>query len=100
MDIVFADNVDTFVIPNLWSVHFDRALLLATLYRATTRAALSGHTVLASFTQPVGPCDPLTVFRVFSQQGLGECFFWEKPEDQRAFVGIGSATTIEATGTD
>jgi isochorismate synthase len=100
MDIVFADNVATFVIPNLWSVHFDRALLLATLHRATLRAVLSGHTVLASFTQPVGPCDPLAVFRVFSQQGLGECFFWEKPEDQRAFVGIGTATTIEATGTD
>ena len=100
MDIVFTDNVDTFVVPNLWSVHFDRALLLATLHRATTRAALTGHTILASFTQPVGPCDPLTIFRVFSQQGLGECFFWEKPEDQRAFVGIGTATTIETTGTD
>ena len=100
MEIVFADTVDTFVIPNLWSVHFDRALLFATLYRATTRAALSGQTVLASFTQPVGPCDPLTVFRVFSQQGLGECIFWEKPEDRRAFVGIGTAATIEAAGTD
>lgn len=100
MDIVFADNVDTFVAPNLWSVHFDRALLLATLYRATMRATLSGHVVLASFTQPVGPCDPLTIFRIFSQQGLGECFYWEKPEDQRAFVGIGTATTIETSGTD
>ena len=100
MDIVFTDNVDTFVTPSLWSVHFDRALLLATLYRASTRAALTGHTMIASFTQPVGPCDPLTIFRVFSQQGLGECFFWEKPEDQRAFVGIGTATTIETTGTD
>jgi isochorismate synthase len=98
MDIVFADNVDTFVAPSLWSVHFDRALLFATLYRATTRAALSGHAVLASFTQPVGPCDPLSIFRVFSQQGTGECFFWEKPEDQRSFVGIGNATTIETTG--
>jgi isochorismate synthase len=100
MDIVFTDNVDTFVTPSLWSVHFDRALLLATLYRASTRAALTGHTMIASFTQPVGPCDPLTIFRVFSQQGLGECFFWEKPEDQRAFVGIGTATTIETTGVD
>lgn len=100
MDRVFADNVDTFVVPSLWSVHFDRALLFATLYRATTRAALSGHAVLASFTQPVGPCDPLSIFRVFAQQALGECFFWERPEDQRAFVGIGTATTIETTGAD
>jgi isochorismate synthase len=100
MDIVFVDNVSANAPFTLWPLYFDRGLLLATLYRATTRAALAGHAVLASFTQPLRPCDPLAVFNALRQQGLGECFFWEKPEERRAFVGTGAATTIATTGTN
>ncbi len=98
MDIVFADNASIDATSGLWSVYFDRALLLATLHRAATRAALAGHAVLASFTQPIGPCDPISVFNAIRQLGLGESFFWEKPEEQRAFAGVGAATTIATTG--
>ncbi len=99
MDIVFVDNVSANAPSTLWPLYFDRALLLATLHRATTRAALAGRAVLASFTQPIGPCDSLTIFNALRLQGLGESFFWEKPEERRAFVGTGAATTIATTGT-
>jgi isochorismate synthase len=100
MDIVLVDNASANAPFSLWPLYFDRAILLATLHRATTRAALAGHAVLASFTQPLGPCDSLAVFNALRQQGLGECFFWEKPEERRAFVGTGAATTIVTTGTN
>ncbi len=99
MDIVFVDNASTNALSSLWPIYFDRALLLATLHRATTRAALAGHAVLTSFTQPIRPCNSLAVFNALRQQGLGESFFWEKPEERRAFVGAGAATTIATTGT-
>jgi len=100
MDIVLVDNASANAPFSLWPLYFDRALLLATVHRATTRAALAGHAVLASFTQPLAPCDSLAVFNALGQQGLGECFFWEKPEERRAFVGTGAATTIATTGTN
>src|SRR5438552_10133525 len=76
----------------------DRAELLITLYEAARNAVKYGHTVLASFTMPISTSDPLPVFSAFRQLAVGECFFWEKPEEEKSFVGIGTTLSIETGG--
>src|SRR5947199_8870764 len=98
MDIVFSDaslaNTST-------STVWDHQALLGTLQQATERATSSGSEIIASFTQPLNSAsftNPLSVFRIFQQLQLGECFFWSRPAEQRAFVGVGSVATIETQG--
>jgi isochorismate synthase len=49
-------------------------------------------------TQLVGWCDPIQAYTGATQSGLGECFFWEQPADQKTLVGMGQATGIETDG--
>src|SRR5581483_4908286 len=98
METVFLDTLATRNAAGVWSVSCDRDLLLATLQQASSQAARLGRGVLASFSQPVEFCNPLRVFIAFRQLAMGESFFWERPREQRALVGVGAAATIEAHG--
>src|SRR5437773_5370693 len=98
MDIVFFDTSLTSVPTGSF---VDHQALLHTLQQAAERAIGSGNEIIASFTQPLNstsPINPLSVFRIFQQLQLGECIFWSRPAEQRAFVGVGSVATIEAQG--
>jgi isochorismate synthase len=98
MDIVFSDALlSNTSISTIW----DHQALLDTLRQATERAVSSGNEIIASFIQPLisaNSINPLSIFRVFQQLQLGECFLWSRPAEQRAFVGVGSAVTIETQG--
>ena len=72
--------------------------LLDALRQAAGRAGQRECPVLASFTWPLERHDPLLAFTAARLAGLGECFFWERPVEQHALVGIGAATTIETSG--
>ena len=98
MDTVFIDTAKAYTTSETWNICCDYQQLLITLRQASNRAAQSGQSVLASFTQPVEWCDPLSLFTGARQAGLGECFFWERPSEQHALIGIGVATTIETHG--
>ncbi len=99
MDIVFSDASSLASTPtgSVW----DYQALLRTLQQAAEQAISSGNDIITSFTQPLAPTNstnPLSVFRIFQQLQLGECFFWSRPAEQRAFVGVGSVATIETQG--
>jgi isochorismate synthase len=98
MDIVFSDALlATTSINSVW----DHQALLSLLQQAAEQAVSSGKEVIASFIQPVkstSATDPLSVFRIFQQLQLGECFFWSRLAEQRAFVGVGTVVTIETHG--
>ena len=98
MDIVFSDALlATTSIGSVW----DHQALLSLLQQAAEQAVGSGKEVVASFIQPVKStraANPLSIFRIFQQLQLGECFFWSRPAEQRAFVGVGTAVTIETQG--
>ena len=79
-----------------WPVAHDP--LLKTLGEAASRAARQQRSILASFTYPVEWDDPLRVFTGARLAGLGKCFFWERPVEQNALVGVGAAATIETNG--
>ncbi len=98
MDITFVGVPRTSHATTGWSVSYDRAQALTILRQAADRAALTGHDVLASLTLPVAPCTPLHILRAFRRLEIGESIFWGRPDEQRAFVGVGAATTIETSG--
>src|SRR6266581_1566453 len=81
-----------------WPGTDDHEPLLNTLREAARRAARQQRSVLASFTRPIDRYDTMHVFSAARQAGLGECFFWERPVEQNALVGVGAATTIETRG--
>src|SRR5215469_5982184 len=99
MDIVFSDAS----LPSTpASAVLDHQALLHTLQQAAERASSSGDEIIASFIQPLNSASskkPLSLFHIFQQLQLGECIFWSRPADQRAFVGVGSVATIETQGT-
>lgn len=74
--------------------------LLDTLREASRRAREQQRPVLASFTyqQPAGWGDTVRVFGAASRAGLGNCFYWERPAEHYALIGIGAAATIETQG--
>ncbi len=72
--------------------------LLTTLHEAARRAAQQQRPILASFTCPIEWDEPVRVFTGARLAGLGECFFWERPAEQNALVGVGAAATIETRG--
>src|SRR5258707_15103983 len=81
-----------------WPITSNHELLLGTLREAARRAAQQQRSVLASFTYPIECDDMLYVFSGARLAGLGECFFWERPVERNALVGVGAATTIETNG--
>ncbi|HTD19165.1 MAG TPA: isochorismate synthase, partial [Ktedonobacteraceae bacterium] len=81
-----------------WSITSNHELLLETLREAARRAAQQQRSVLASVTYPIEYDDMLNVFTGARLAGLGECFFWERPVERNALVGVGAATTIETNG--
>lgn len=98
MDIVFSDASLPSTPTNAF---WDHQTLLHTLQQAATQAISSGNEVIASFTQPLNSAsskNPLSLFRIFQQLHLGECIFWSRPAEQRAFVGVDSVATIETQG--
>lgn len=97
MDTVFTDMLTSQNSTGIWPVSCDRTQLLFTLRLASRRANQSGHAVLASFNQPVEPCDSLRIFLAFTSLDMGERFFWELPTERRALAGVGAATTIKAS---
>jgi len=83
-----------------WFVSEYHEALLRTLRQAAGRAneQAAGQSVLASFSCPLERQDALRAFSGARRSGLGECFFWERPVEQHAIVGVGAATTIESGG--
>src|SRR5947209_16087762 len=81
-----------------WPATDDREPLLNTLREAARRAARQQRSVLASFTRPIDRYDTTHIFSAARQAGLGECFFWERPVEQNALVGVGAETSIETHG--
>ncbi len=49
--------------------------LLITLRQASQRAVRTGRNVLASFSQPVEPCDPKRIFTAFQLLEMGRLVF-------------------------
>ncbi|TMC21529.1 MAG: isochorismate synthase [Chloroflexi bacterium] len=97
----FSTNIPkTSIAHTAWSIYCHRQQLLATLRQASKKARQQQTTTLVSFTQPVATCDPLRLFRAFEHAAMGERLFWEYPAEQRALVGVGTATTIQAMGAD
>src|SRR5438045_1575933 len=99
MDIVFSDAL---LASTPTSHILDHQALLHTLRQAAERAISSGNEIIASFIQPLNSAsskNPLFLFHIFQQFQLGECIFWSRPAEQRAFVGVGSVATIETQGT-
>ena len=98
MDFVFVDTQQEASSAALQTHYRHQHSLLATLQEAAQRASFSGREVLVSFTQPIASLDPISVLNAFSMLQIGDCFFWEQPPEQKAFVGVGAATTIIADG--
>ena len=98
MDAVFANTAHIYQTSALASIRCNREQLLATLHTAAARAASHGHDVLASFIQPLGEWHALKFFTAARQANMGECFFWERPSEQSALVGIDRAATITTNG--
>ena len=77
----------------------DHELLIKTLQEATSRSTQQQRTILASFVQEIEWLDTIQAFSGARLANLGECFFWEQPAEQTTLIGIGTATTIESSGT-
>ncbi len=86
MDIVFTDNAGKSDTTGLWPIYCERRQLLITLRQASQRAVRTGHNVLASFSQPVEPCNPKHIFTAFQLLEIGESFFWEQPAEHKTLV--------------
>jgi isochorismate synthase len=98
MDVVIAEEAQPYRPMRQWALRCEREPLLATWRTAARRAAELGRGVLASYEQPVGWCDALAIFAGARIVGLEAKFFWERPAEQTALVGIGTATTVTTTG--
>ncbi|GAC1360385.1 MAG: isochorismate synthase [Ktedonobacteraceae bacterium] len=98
MDIAFTDTPVARATNDTWSATYDHTYLEDNIHQAYAYAASVKHEVLVSITLPVSPCDPLRMFNAFAQLGIGERFYWERPAEQRALVGVGVTRTIETSG--
>src|SRR5579863_540000 len=104
MKLVFSNQigVDDTTISGQWPLTSTYEPLLKTLREAARRAAGQQRSILASFTFPIEWIDPLRVFTAGRDQSgpytLGERFFWERPVEGNALVGVGAAATIETRG--
>ena len=97
MKVVIAKRIGAHkpISPGKWAITSNHELLLGTLREAARRAAQQQRSVLASVIYPIERDDMLNVFTGARLAGLGECFFWEQPVEQKGLVGVGAATTIE-----
>jgi isochorismate synthase len=101
MDTVFSNTSADHPSAGSWSIDIIQAWLRAVLYKALDHARQRNRTVLTSIVFPVEfQQDSLAVLRVFQQQQIGECFFWEQPSQQKVLVGVGIASTIEVHGSE
>jgi isochorismate synthase len=95
-------GVDDTTFTREWHLTSIYEPLLDTLREAIRRAAGQQRSILASFTFPIEWIDPLRVFtaagRDKSGPYMGERFFWERPVEGNALVGVGAAATIETHG--
>lgn len=91
-------GVDDTTISGQWPVSSTCEPLLKTLREAARRAAGQQRSILASFTFPIEWIDPLRAFTAARLAEMGECFFWERPVEGNALVGVGAAATIETRG--
>ena len=85
--------------PDQLPFTLDHELLINTLREATIHAKQFHKTILASFTQQFMWHDTIQAFGGARKANLGECFFWEQPEEQTALIGIGAVIRIETNGT-
>lgn len=72
--------------------------LLGILSEAARRATRQQRAILASFTHLIEWNEPVRAFTGARLAELGECFYWERPVEQYALVGVGAAATIETYG--
>ncbi len=98
MDTVFTDMPISNNIIRAWPLSCDRQQLQSIFHQAALQTAHSAQPILVSFTQSVAACHPLRIFHAFNRLEVGERFYWELPTEQRAYVGVGAATTIETHG--
>ncbi|GCE11506.1 isochorismate synthase [Tengunoibacter tsumagoiensis] len=99
MDITFTNAALPQSPAPIWPADaWEQLRLQQILQQASERANTIHQPVLASFTHAVCPCDPLQYFQAFHTLHLGECFYWERPSEQRALVGVGATATIQTTG--
>jgi len=100
MKIVISEPIGEYktIVTGKWLDTTTHELLLSNLREAATRAAQQQRSILASLTYEIEWNDPIRVFAGARMAGLGECFFWERPVEQYALVGIGAAATIETQG--
>src|SRR5438128_2294017 len=98
MDIVFVDTAEACNSSDLWHTIRQHNQLLTILHQASARASQLGSPILASFTQPVALHNPLHIFSALRQLQTGELFYWEQPGQQSAFIGLGTAASIESLG--
>ncbi len=66
------------------------------LRAACARARQVGRPVLASWTERVEWADPLAFFAGGAEEV--ERTYWERPDDGRAVVGLGTAWAVEPAG--
>lgn len=112
----FGVNETTFT--RNWPLTSTYEPLLETLREAARRAAGQQRSILASFTFPIEWIDPMRVFAAAGRDKsgpymrrdyylspgesagpyMGERFFWERPAEGNALVGVGAAATIETHG--
>jgi len=81
------------------SFALDHEILINALEEAKKRARHFHKSILASLTQQYMWLDTIQAFNGAGQAELGECLFWEQPEEQTALIGIGAVTSIETSGT-
>jgi isochorismate synthase len=88
--------------PRRWPVPCNREQLYLisreALQEAATRSERAGRAVLATITMPVERFHAPHVFAGSRLAGFGTRFFWERPSEQTALVGVGAAACIETHG--
>jgi isochorismate synthase len=100
MDTVFPAIPTGYQSAGSWTIPADLDFFRSVLDHAIVRTEHIGHEVLASIVLPVNVHNPLSILRAFRQLQKGECVYWEQPARCKALVGVGIATTIEATGSE
>ncbi|MBO0791037.1 MAG: isochorismate synthase [Ktedonobacteraceae bacterium] len=81
-----------------WPVGYERRRLIALWHQAAARATDEQRPVLVCYTIAVQPRDALQVWSTFTRLHLGDCCFWELPDQGSALVGLGVVTANETTG--
>src|SRR5690348_718764 len=101
MKVETSNTINTHYLTGTEQIPFalDHESFINSLEEATNRARHLHKSILASFTQKFEWHDTVEAFNSVRLAELGECFFWEQPEEQTALIGIGSVTSIETNGT-